>query len=68
MKVNKPALLVIALSLSMSFSAFAQDATAKGEVKKIDEAAGKITLNHGRPPPPTSNPIKQSQRVQEAAA
>ena len=47
MKVNKPALLVIALSLSMSFSAFAQDATAKGEVKKIDEAAGKITLNHG---------------------
>jgi hypothetical protein len=31
MKVNKPALLVIALSLSMSFSAFAQDATAKGE-------------------------------------
>ena len=47
MKVNKPALLVIALSLSMSFSAFAQDTTAKGEVKKIDEAAGKITLNHG---------------------
>ena len=47
MKVNKPALLVIALSLPMSFSAFAQDATAEGQVKKIDEAAGKITLNHG---------------------
>jgi hypothetical protein len=31
MKVSKPALLVLALSLSMSFSAFAQDATAKGE-------------------------------------
>jgi Uncharacterized conserved protein len=26
---------------------FAQDATTRGEVKKIDEAAGKITLKHG---------------------
>ena len=47
MKINKPAIRAIAFSLAMSFSAFAQDAMVKGEVKKIDEAAGKITLNHG---------------------
>jgi Cu(I)/Ag(I) efflux system protein CusF len=47
MTINKPALVAIALSLSMSFSAFAQDAMVRGEVRKIDEAAGKITLNHG---------------------
>ncbi|MFZ2157144.1 MAG: copper-binding protein [Bradyrhizobium sp.] len=28
-------------------AAFAQTAMVKGEVKKIDEAAGKITLKHG---------------------
>ena len=27
--------------------AFAQDAMVRGEVKKIDETAGKITLKHG---------------------
>jgi Cu/Ag efflux protein CusF len=47
MKIDKTAVLAIALSLSMSFSASAQDAMVKGEVKKIDEGAGKITLNHG---------------------
>ena len=47
MKIDKPAILAIALSLSMSFSASAQDAMVKGEVKKIDEGAGKITLSHG---------------------
>ncbi|MEO6947232.1 MAG: copper-binding protein [Nitrobacter sp.] len=30
-----------------SLAAFAQDAVVNGEVKKIDQAAGKITLNHG---------------------
>jgi len=38
--------LVLSLALS-SVSAFAQAAMANGEVKKIDEAAGKITLKHG---------------------
>jgi Cu/Ag efflux protein CusF len=38
--------LVLSLALS-SASAFAQAAMASGEVKKIDEAAGKITLKHG---------------------
>jgi Cu(I)/Ag(I) efflux system periplasmic protein CusF len=37
---------VLSLALS-SVSAFAQAAMANGEVKKIDEAAGKITLKHG---------------------
>lgn len=39
--------MTLALSLFASMAASAQDAMVKGEVKKIDEAAGKITLNHG---------------------
>lgn len=38
------------LSLSLAFSAgaaFAQASMVDGEVKKIDEAAGKVTLKHG---------------------
>lgn len=48
MKINKitAAALVLSLALS-SASAFAQAAMANGEVKKIDEAAGKITVKHG---------------------
>lgn len=37
-------LLVAALLVT---SALAQDAAINGEVKKIDESAGKITLKHG---------------------
>ena len=48
MKTNKFAAFAVALSLSMSSTgAFAQDAMVKGEVKKIDAGAGKITLKHG---------------------
>ena len=50
MKTTKLAAVTLALSLFASLSAFAQDAKVKGEVKKIDQAAGKITL--------TSGPIK----------
>ena len=44
--------LVAAAMLSLSIalgavSAFAQAAMVNGEVKKIDEAAGKVTLKHG---------------------
>lgn len=35
------------LLLAWSLPASADDAWIKGEVKKIDEAAGKITLKHG---------------------
>lgn len=35
------------LSLLASTSVFAQDAMVKGEVKKVDETAKKITLKHG---------------------
>ncbi len=48
MKTNKFA--AAALSLSIAFcagAAVAQGAMANGEVKKIDEPAGKITLKHG---------------------
>ncbi|RTL51731.1 MAG: copper-binding protein [Bradyrhizobiaceae bacterium] len=47
MKVKELASLIVAFSLFTSLTVFAQDATVKGEVKKIDEATGKITLNHG---------------------
>jgi Cu/Ag efflux protein CusF len=33
--------------LTTAAVAYAQNATVTGEVKKIDEAAGKITLKHG---------------------
>jgi len=48
MKTNKfiAALTAAALSLSAG-TAFGQASTVKGEVRKIDEAAGKITLKHG---------------------
>ncbi|WP_024575752.1 MULTISPECIES: copper-binding protein [unclassified Afipia] len=48
MKTNKIATATLALSLALSSAvALAQAAMASGEVKKIDEAAGKITLKHG---------------------
>jgi Cu(I)/Ag(I) efflux system periplasmic protein CusF len=45
---NRITVAALALSLSL-FPAlsFAQDAMIKGEVKKIDAAAAKITLKHG---------------------
>ena len=47
MKNSKLAAATLALSLFASLAASAQDAMVKGEVKKIDQAAGKITLIHG---------------------
>ncbi|KRQ12801.1 copper-binding protein [Bradyrhizobium manausense] len=37
----------LALALGLTISALAQAASISGEVKKIDEGAGKITLKHG---------------------
>ena len=47
MKNTKLAATTLALSLFASLAAYAQDAMVKGEVKKIDQTAGKITLSHG---------------------
>lgn len=48
MKANKFAITALALSLAWpSAGALAQTAMVNGQVKKIDEAAGKITLKHG---------------------
>jgi Cu(I)/Ag(I) efflux system protein CusF len=48
MKTNKFSAAVIAASLVLGGSAaLAQLPTVNGEVKKIDEAAGKVTLKHG---------------------
>ncbi|WP_187437028.1 copper-binding protein [Bradyrhizobium rifense] len=46
----KPIIRVIAafaLTLGLTVSPLAQAASISGEVKKIDESAGKITLKHG---------------------
>ncbi|SFP98180.1 Cu and Ag efflux protein CusF [Bradyrhizobium sp. Ghvi] len=37
----------LALTLGLTTGALAQAASINGEVKKIDESAGKITLKHG---------------------
>ena len=50
MKFSKLAAATLALSIFASLAVSAQEAMVKGEVKKIDQAAGKITL--------TSGPIK----------
>src|SRR6202049_195663 len=50
MKLNKLAAAALALSVLASSAASAQDEVVKGVIKKIDAAAGKITL--------TSGPIK----------
>ena len=47
MKTNGISVVVLALSFALAADAFAQGAMVKGEVKKIDEAAGKVTLKHG---------------------
>jgi Cu(I)/Ag(I) efflux system protein CusF len=48
MMTAKITAVALGLSLALSSaSAFAQAPMANGEVKKIDEAAGKITLKHG---------------------
>lgn len=48
MKTNKIVAAVFSISLALASAvAIAQGAMANGEVKKIDEAAGKITLKHG---------------------
>jgi Cu/Ag efflux protein CusF len=44
----KRAIIAAAFTTALTISAtIAQDASIKGEVKKIDESAGKITLKHG---------------------
>jgi Cu(I)/Ag(I) efflux system protein CusF len=48
MKAKRFAVIVLPLSLAIGASvAFAQGALVDGEVKKIDGAAGKISLKHG---------------------
>lgn len=45
---NKFTAAVLAISLAVSSgAAMAQNAMVNGEVRKIDETAGKITLKHG---------------------
>lgn len=43
---SRTILAVFALFVSVSGS-FAQEALIKGEIKRIDEAAGKISIKHG---------------------
>ena len=48
MKPIKSAAAILSLSIALGVGvAFAQAAMVNGEVKKIDKAAGKVTLKHG---------------------
>ena len=48
MKIKRLAAIVLSVSLTHGAGiAFAQGTMVDGEVKKIDESAGKITLKHG---------------------
>ena len=47
MNTSKLAAAILALSILTPSVGFAQDAMINGEVKKVDEAAKKITLKHG---------------------
>lgn len=48
MKTNKLAAMLLSLSVTLIAGvAFARAAMVNGEVKRIDEAAGKVTLKHG---------------------
>ena len=47
MNTHKLKLAALTFSLITSSAAFAQYAMVSGEVKKVDEAAKKITLKHG---------------------
>ena len=48
MKQRRFVMCILAISLALSpVAARAQMDMAKGEVKKIDESAGKVTLKHG---------------------
>ncbi|MBR1090827.1 copper-binding protein [Bradyrhizobium manausense] len=47
MKNKLPAAVFAVVLATISTAAFAQNAMVNGEVKKIDETAGKITLKHG---------------------
>lgn len=40
-------LSALALGAVLAVSAFAQAAQSEGEVRKVDKAAGKVTLKHG---------------------
>ena len=41
------ALVAVVVLAACGIDAFAQEAMVRGEVKKIDDGAGKITLKHG---------------------
>jgi Cu(I)/Ag(I) efflux system protein CusF len=47
MNSKRLAAATMVLSFLASTSVFAQDAMVKGEVKKVDQTAKKITLKHG---------------------
>lgn len=69
MKTNRITSAVVAVALIMSAgTALAQTATGTGEVKKIDESAGKITVHHGPMKAfDMENPMTMVYRVKDSA-
>lgn len=64
--VTLSALSVLAAGMLASAAALAQTAMTEGSVEKIDQAAGKITLNHGPIKNLDMDAMKMVFRVKEA--
>ncbi len=54
--------------LAVAGSVVAQQAAAEGEVRKVDAAAGKVTLKHGEIKALDIPPMTMTYRVQDKAA
>jgi Cu(I)/Ag(I) efflux system periplasmic protein CusF len=65
--VTLSALSVLAAGMLASAGALAQAAMTEGSVEKIDQAAGKITLNHGPIKNLDMDAMKMVFRVKEAS-
>lgn len=65
--VTLSALSVLAAGVLASAGALAQAAMTEGSVEKIDQAAGKITLNHGPIKNLDMDAMKMVFRVKEAS-
>lgn len=61
-------LLVAAALAAATVAAFAQAASAEGEVRKIDAAQQKVTLKHGEIKALDMPPMTMAYRVQNGAA
>ena len=60
-------LIAIVLTLILGATAWAQGAAVEGEVRKVDKAAGKVTIKHGPIPQFDMGAMTMVFRVKEPA-